>query len=139
MQDIFDTLLADASMKTLAQSIEKAGMSGLLRESGPYTLFAPNDEAFSRMNTESLLNDPVNLKATLSYHLVAGRYTFEDLKQQETLGTENGKSLTIALDEGEMVVDNGKFVKTDIECANGLIHVVDNVFQPHLSGWYREE
>jgi uncharacterized surface protein with fasciclin (FAS1) repeats len=121
------------------EAIEKAGMSGVLRQAGPYTLFAPNDEAFARMNTERILNDPVNLKDTLAYHLVAGKYTFNDLKEMETLGTENGKSLTIALDEGEMVVDNGKFVKNDIECSNGIIHVIDNVFQPHLSGWYREE
>ncbi len=139
MQSIFDTLSADASMKTLVKAVEKAGMSGMLREAGPFTLFAPNDEAFGRMNTDSILNDPSNLKATLAYHLVSGKYTFADLQKMETLGTENGKSLTIALDEGEMVVDNGTFAKTDIECSNGIIHVVDNVFQPHLSGWYREE
>ncbi len=139
MQNIYDTLSADAAMKILVKAIENAGMSGSLKEAGPFTLFAPNDEAFGRMNTGSILNDPVNLKATLAYHLVSGKYTFGDLEKMETLGTENGKSLTIALDEGEMVVDNGKFVKTDIECSNGIIHVIDNVFQPHLSGWYREE
>jgi uncharacterized surface protein with fasciclin (FAS1) repeats len=64
---------------------------------------------------------------------------FDDIKEMETLGTENGKSLTVAFDEGEVVVDNGKFVKTDIECSNGIIHIVDNVFKPELSGWYREE
>lgn len=139
MKDIYDVLSADASMKTLLKAVEKAGMAGVLRDAGPFTLFAPNDEAFMRMNTQSILEDPTNLKATLTYHLVAGRYTFDDLMEMETLGTENGKSLTIALDEGAMVVDNGKFVKNDIECSNGIIHIVDNVFQPHLSGWYREE
>lgn len=139
MRDIFATLSADASMQVLVSAIEKAGMAGVLREAGPYTLFAPNDEAFTRMNTASLLEDPENLKATLSYHLVAGKHTFHDIQKMETLGTENGKSLTIALDEGELVVDNGKFVKNDVECSNGIIHIIDNVFQPHLSGWYREE
>lgn len=139
MQDIFATLSADASMQVLVNAIEKAGMAGLLREAGPYTLFAPNDDAFTRMNTASLLDNPENLKSTLSYHLIAGKYTFHDIQGMETLGTENGKSLTIALDEGELVVDNGKFVKNDIECSNGIIHIIDNVFQPHLSGWYREE
>ncbi len=139
MRDIFATLSADVSMQVLVSAIEKAGMAGVLREAGPYTLFAPNDEAFTRMNTASLLEDPENLKATLSYHLVAGKHTFRDIQKMETLGTENGKSLTIALDEGELVVDNGKFVKNDVECSNGIIHIIDNVFQPHLSGWYREE
>jgi len=139
MQDIFSTLSADASMQILVDAIEKAGMAGMLREAGPYTLFAPNDEAFTRMNTASLLDNPENLKSTLSYHLVAGKYAFNDIQGMETLGTENGKSLTIAMDEGELVVDNGKFVKSDIECSNGIIHIIDNVFQPHLSGWYREE
>ncbi len=139
MQDIFSTLSADASMQIFVDAIEKAGMAGMLREAGPYTLFAPNDEAFTRMNTASLLDNPDILKSTLSYHLVAGKYTFNDIQGMETLGTENGKSLTIALDEGELVLDNGKFVKSDIQCSNGIIHIIDNVFQPHLSGWYREE
>ncbi len=139
MQDIFETLSADGSMQTMTKALEKAGMAQLLKGPGPYTLFAPNDEAFTRMNVESVLNDPGTLKSTLTYHLTEGKHTFDDVKGMETLATENGKSLTIALDEGEVVVDNGKFVKTDIECSNGIIHIIDNVFQPHLSGWYREE
>lgn len=55
------------------------------------------------------------------------------------LVTETGKSLTVEMDEGEVVIDNGKFVTSDIECSNGVIHIIDNVFQPQLSGWYRED
>ena len=139
MPDIIDTIRKDASLGTLLASLEKAGLTETLKGAGPYTLFAPNDEAFARMNIGEALKDPKNLSETLTYHLVAGRYTAEAIGEMETLGTENGKSLTVALDEGETVVDNGKFVTADIECSNGIIHIIDNVFQPHLSGWYREE
>jgi uncharacterized surface protein with fasciclin (FAS1) repeats len=91
------------------------------------------------MNIEKELEDPDKLKSTLTYHLLSGRMPTADMKDLETMSTENGKSLTINLDEGEMVVDNAKFVRPDVECANGLIHVIDNVFQPNLSGWYKDE
>lgn len=139
MPDIIDTIRKDASLGTLLASLEKAGLTETLKGAGPYTLFAPNNDAFVRMNIAEALKDPKTLSETLTYHLVAGRYTAEAIGEMETLGTENGKSLTVALDEGETVVDNGKFVTTDIECSNGIIHIIDNVFQPHLSGWYREE
>jgi uncharacterized surface protein with fasciclin (FAS1) repeats len=139
MNDILTTLSEIGSMQTLLNAINKAGLNEMLKGSGPFTMFAPNDEAFTRMNTTGLLEDPASLKSTISYHLASGRHTAEDIRKMESLGTENGKSLTIAIDEGETVVDNGKFIKSDIECTNGIIHIIDNVFQPHLSGWYREE
>lgn len=139
MQDILTTLSTEDSMQTLLKALEKVGMVEMLQGAGPYTLFAPANEAFTRMNIEDVLNNPENLKATLIYHLVSGKHMLDDIGKMETLGTESGKSLTIALDEGELVVDNGKFVKADIECTNGVIHIIDNVFKPQLSGWYREE
>jgi uncharacterized surface protein with fasciclin (FAS1) repeats len=139
MQDIYATVTADGTMRKLANYLDIAGLAGTLKGAGPYTLFAPDDNAFIRMNIEKELEDRDKLKSTLTYHLVSGKYTAGDIRKMETIGTENGKSLTVALDEGDTVVDNAKFVKTDIECSNGIIHIVDNVFQPHLSGWYREE
>jgi uncharacterized surface protein with fasciclin (FAS1) repeats len=139
MRDIMKTVKDDASLRTLAASLEKAGLVDTLKTAGPYTLFAPNDAAFTRMNIEEALKDPATLSATLTYHLVSGKHPAAAISAMETLGTENGKSLTIALEEGETLVDNAKFVTTDIECSNGVIHIIDNVFQPHLSGWYREE
>lgn len=139
MRDIMETIKADASLGTLAALLEKAGLVETLKGAGPYTLFAPDDAAFTRMNIEEALKDPKNLSATLTYHVVAGKHSEKEISAMDTLGTENGKSLTIAVEEGETLVDNAKFVKTDIECSNGVIHIIDNVFQPQLSGWYREE
>lgn len=139
MQDIFDTLAADENMGVLAKALKSAGLDDMLQGAEPYTLFAPDNAAFVRMDIEKELGDPVKLKSILKYHLVCGKYSAADIKTMDTLTTLEGKSLTIALDEGAVVVDNGKFVKTDIECSNGTIHVIDNVFKPHLSGWYREE
>ncbi len=139
MADIMDTLRADATFKTLVAYLEEANLTATLKGAGPYTLFAPNDEAFVRMNIADFLKDPKTLKETLTYHLVAGKHTAKEIGSMDDVGTENGKTLTINLDEGETVVDNSKFVTTDIECSNGLIHIIDNVFQPNLSGWYRDE
>jgi uncharacterized surface protein with fasciclin (FAS1) repeats len=139
MQDIYNTIKTDKTLHKLLNYLEAAGMAEILKSAGPYTLFAPDDDAFIRMDIEKDLVDPAKLKETLTYHLVSGKHTAAEIREMETLGTESGKSLTVALDEGQTVVDNGKFVKTDIECSNGLIQIIDNVFQPHLSGWYREE
>ena len=141
MKDIMETIKADSSLSSLAAVLEKANFVERLKGAGPYTLFAPNNDAFTRMDIEKTVLDPKVLSDTLTYHLVAGKYSAKELHEMipGRLGTENGKSLTLELDEGDAVVDNGKFVTTDIECSNGVVHIVDNVFQPHLSGWYRED
>ena len=139
MQDIYNTVAMDGTLKKLVNYLETAGLVETLQGAGPFTLFAPDDNAFIRMDIEKDLVESAKLKATLTYHIVSGKYTAEEIREMETLSTENGKSLTIALDEGQTVVDNGKFVKPNIECTNGIIHIIDNVFQPQLSGWYREE
>jgi uncharacterized surface protein with fasciclin (FAS1) repeats len=141
MKDIMETIKADASLSTLAASLEKANLVERLKGAGPYTLFAPNNDAFTRMNIEKTVLDPKVLSGTLTYHLVSGKYYAKELIKMipGKLETENGKSLTLEDDEGEEVIDNGKFITTDIECSNGIIHIIDNVFQPHLSGWYRED
>ncbi len=141
MKDIMETIKADASLGKLANALEKANFTERLQGAGTYTFFAPNNEAFARMDIEKFLQDPKVLAETLAYHLVAGKYSAKEIHDMGSgkLVTETGKSLTVELDEGEAVIDNGKFVTTDIECSNGVIHIIDNVFQPQLSGWYRED
>ena len=90
------------------------------------------------MLTGDELGDPEKLKSILTYHLVSGRYTADDIRELENIETVNGKLLTIALDDEDIVVDDGKFITSDIECSNGIIHIIDTVFKPQLAGWFRE-
>ena len=139
MKDLFETLAEDESMNSLVRAFNKAGLAEMLQGAEPHTLFAPNNEAFIRMDIEKELGDLKKLKSILTYHLVPGKFTAAEIKGMDMLETVEGRSLTIALDEGAVVVDNGKFINTDIECTNGIIHIIDNVFKPNLSGWYRDE
>ncbi|MGA7826725.1 MAG: fasciclin domain-containing protein [Geobacteraceae bacterium] len=139
MTNIIETIKGNSSLSKLMSSLEKAGLIEKLKGAGPYTLFAPTNEAFTRMNIDAMLNDPKELSETLTYHIGSGKHTAETISSMETIGTEFGKSLTVVIEEGETMVDNAKFVTTNIECANGIVHIVDNVFKPMLSGWYREE
>jgi uncharacterized surface protein with fasciclin (FAS1) repeats len=139
MPTIIETITSNPLLSKLSSSLEKAGLVDTLKGGGPYTLFAPTNEAFTRMNIDDMLNDQKELSATLTYHLATGKHTLEAITAMETLGTENGKSLTVVIEEGETMVDNAKFVTANIECSNGMVHIIDNVFKPMLSGWYREE
>lgn len=136
MKDILDTLRADGSFQTLLAMLEMAGMTDALRAQGPLTLFAPDDDAFMRVNIGEISSDQDKLAALLTYHMVQGKLAAADIARDELLPTTNGKSLTVQVEEGRQVIDNAKYVRTDIECSNGIIHVIDNVFLPHLSGWY---
>jgi len=139
MPTIFECVRSDSTLKILTGLLEKADFAALLNNAGVYTLFAPNDDAFQRMDIEKALDDPENLTATLKYHLVSGRLTAAEIGALGSLGTEYGKALTIEPEEGVPLIDNAQFVTTDIECSNGIIHIINNVFQPRLSGWYRED
>lgn len=139
MKTISEYVQSDPTLKTFAGLLEKGGYTARLGGAGAYTLFVPNDAAFERMDILKSLEDAKRLSATLTYHLVSGRVTSADVKGTGSIGTECGKSLTIELEEGEPVIDNARFVTADIECSNGIIHIIDNVFQPQLSGWYRED
>jgi uncharacterized surface protein with fasciclin (FAS1) repeats len=134
MKDILETLTVEGSFATLLRLMEKAGLLEGLREPGPFTLFAPDDTAFTRVNLDE--NDSDRLKAVFTYHLVEGKVSAAGIAGEEHLLTVAAKSLTVHLDEGVHVVDNARLVRTDIECSNGVIHIIDNVFLPQFSGWY---
>jgi uncharacterized surface protein with fasciclin (FAS1) repeats len=136
VKDVHDTLAADGSFQTLLSVLEMADLADTLREPGPLTLFAPNDEAFMRFNIDELTGDREKLVTLLTYHIVHGKYPAAEIARDEQLLTSNGKSLTVLLEEGRQVIDNAKYVRTNIECSNGIIHVIDNVFLPQMSGWY---
>jgi uncharacterized surface protein with fasciclin (FAS1) repeats len=139
MPTIMDTIAADASLKTLKKALDIVGGVGKrLAGPGNFTFFAPSDEAFARLNVETVLADTAKLADILNYHLVDKKHYEKemDVKNLDSLVTELGKSLSIYLDENEIMIDNAHIVKADIECSNGVIHVIDNVFLPQHSGWY---
>src|SRR5262245_2825929 len=109
MKAILDTLAADGSFNTLLSMLKVADLSDSLGDSGPFTLFAPNDEAFKRVNVDEISGDRDNLVSILTYHIVPGKLTAAEIARDEQLMTNNGKSLTVLLEEGKQVIDNAKY------------------------------
>jgi transforming growth factor-beta-induced protein len=132
--DIVDTAVAAGSFKTLVAAVKAAGLVETLKGAGPFTVFAPTDEAFEKLpaGTVETLLKPENkekLVAILTYHVVSGKVMAADVVKMTEAKTVNGKSLTVKVDGGVMI-DNAKVVKTDIVCTNGVIHVIDTVVIP---------
>jgi len=134
-QDIVDTAVAAGSFKTLTTALQAAGLVDTLKGKGPFTVFAPTDEAFAKLppgTVEDLLK-PENkekLVAILTYHVVPGKVMAAQIAKMSSLKTLNGQSLAISVDGGTVMVDNAKVFKTDILCSNGVIHVIDSVMLP---------
>lgn len=134
-KDIVDTAVAAGSFKTLAAALQAAGLVDTLKGKGPFTVFAPTDEAFAKLpagTVENLLK-PENkqkLVAILTYHVVPGRVLAAQVTKMNSARTVNGESLAISSNDGSVMVDNAKVVQTDILCSNGVIHVIDSVVLP---------
>jgi uncharacterized surface protein with fasciclin (FAS1) repeats len=134
-QDIVDTAVAAGSFKTLAAALQAAGLVDTLKGKGPFTVFAPTDEAFAKMpagTVEGLLK-PENkekLVAILTYHVVPGKVTAAQVTKMNSATTVNGQSLAISVNGGRVMVDNAKVITTDTICSNGVIHVIDSVVLP---------
>jgi uncharacterized surface protein with fasciclin (FAS1) repeats len=134
-QDIVDTAVAAGSFKTLAKALQAAGLVDTLKGSGPFTVFAPTDDAFAKLPAGTLedLLKPENkqkLAQILTYHVVPGKVTAADVTKLTSAKTVNGKAVTIAVSGGGVTVDNAKVVKTDVMASNGVIHVIDSVILP---------
>ena len=134
-QDIVDTAVAAGSFKTLAAALQAAGLVDTLKGEGPFTVFAPTDEAFAKLpagTVEDLLKpeNKAKLVAILTYHVVSGKVLADQVTKMNSAKTVNGESLTISVNDGTVMVDNAKVVKIDILCSNGVIHVIDSVVLP---------
>ncbi|MHC4548401.1 MAG: fasciclin domain-containing protein [Planctomycetota bacterium] len=134
-QDIVSTALAAGKFKTLATALTKAGLVEALQGSGPFTVFAPTDEAFAKLPEGTLeqLVKPENratLKAILTYHVVAGRFMAKDVRHRTGATSLNGQRISFAADRTGVRVDEATVVKADIACSNGVIHVIDSVILP---------
>ena len=130
-KDIVDTAVGAGSFKTLAAALTAAGLIDTLKGPGPFTVFAPTDEAFAKIpkaDLDALLKDKVKLTAVLTYHVVAGKVMAADVKAGK-VKTVQGSELTVSTGGGVMV-ENAKVVKTDIVADNGVIHVIDSVILP---------
>ena len=135
MHDIIDTAVAAGTFKTLAAAATAAGLVDTLKGTGPFTVFAPSDEAFAKLpagTVEALLKDIPKLTAILTYHVVAGKVMAADVMTLDgkTAATVNGALLKISTTNGVKLNGEINVVKTDINCTNGVIHVVDSVLLP---------
>jgi uncharacterized surface protein with fasciclin (FAS1) repeats len=130
--DIVDTAVSAGSFQTLVAAVKQAGLVDTLKGPGPFTVFAPTDEAFAKIPKEqldALLKDKVMLTKVLTYHVVPGKVMAKDVKAGK-VPTVEGASLTVAT-QGGVSVDQAKVIKTDIVADNGVIHVVDRVLMPN--------
>jgi len=131
--DIVDTAVAAGSFKTLAKALTEAGLVETLKGKGPFTVFAPTDEAFAKLpkgTLEALLKDKKKLTAVLTYHVVAGKVTAADVAKLTTAKTVNGQSVKITAKNGTVLINDAKVTQADIETTNGVIHVIDKVILP---------
>ena len=132
-KDIVDTAVAAGSFKTLAAALEAAGLVETLKGKGPFTVFAPTDEAFAKLpagTVEALLKDKEKLTKILLYHVVPGNVMAKDVVKLKSAKTAQGSSVKINAKDGKVMVDNANVVKTDIATSNGVIHVIDTVILP---------
>jgi len=131
--DIVDTAISAGSFKTLVAAIQAAGLVETLKGEGPFTVFAPTDEAFAKLppgTLDALLKDKAKLQAVLTYHVVAGKVMAADVAGLKSAKTVQGQSLAIDTSKG-VKVGGANVVKTDIVTSNGVIHVIDTVLLPN--------
>ena len=132
--DIVDTAVA-ANFNTLVAALKAAGLVDTLKGPGPFTVFAPTDEAFAKLppgTLESLLKpeNKAKLQSILTYHVVLGKVMAQDVVKLHSARTVEGQDITIKSMNGRVMVDNASVTKTDIVVSNGVIHVIDSVLLP---------
>ena len=131
-KDIVDTAVAAGSFKTLATALKAAGLIDTLKGAGPFTVFAPTDEAFAKIpkaDLDALIADKAKLTKVLTYHVVAGKVMAADVVKLKEAKTVQGQSIKIDTSSG-VKVDGANVVKTDVLASNGVIHVIDSVILP---------
>jgi uncharacterized surface protein with fasciclin (FAS1) repeats len=133
--DIVDTAVGAGNFTTLATALQAAGLVETLKGEGPFTVFAPTDEAFAKLpdGVVADLLKPENvdrLRAVLTYHVVAGSVPAAEVVKLDSAKTVNGQAVDIAVDGGKVMVDSANVVTPDIMASNGVIHVIDSVILP---------
>ncbi len=134
--DIVDTAAGAGSFNTLVAAVKVAGLTETLKGPGPFTVFAPTDEAFAKLpaSTVEKLLQPENkaqLVAILTYHVVPGETMSSDIAGKKLeVATVEGEKVSIDASDGAVMVDNAKVVQADVKADNGVIHVIDTVMMP---------
>ena len=132
-KDIVDTAVEAGNFTTLATALEAAGLVETLKGDGPFTVFAPTDDAFAALpegTVEGLLEDTDTLASILTYHVVPGAVMSSDLSDGMTAETVQGSAVEISIMDGTVMVDGATVTTADIEASNGVIHVIDSVIMP---------
>ena len=137
MADIVDTAVAAGSFKTLVTAVKAAGLVDTLKGKGPFTVFAPNDDAFAKLpegTVEGLLKDIPKLKAVLTYHVVSGKVMAADVVKLKTAKTIQGQEVKIDASKWHLhknpKINDANVLKADVMADNGVIHVIDKVLLP---------
>lgn len=134
-KDIVETAVAAGSFNTLAAALTEAGLIETLKGDGPFTVFAPTDEAFNKIPADQLtaiLADKELLTSILTYHVVAGKVLAEDVVKLEAATSLQGTDIAVSTDDG-VKVNNASVIKADIITSNGVIHVIDTVLVPETN------
>ena len=132
-KDLVETAVAAGSFKTLAKLLTEANLIGVMKSPGPFTVFAPTDEAFAKVPKETLdalAKDKVKLAKVLQYHVLTSRWTTDDLKLVKRAGTAEGQSVTIAVSGSTITINGAKIIQPDVGASNGVIQVIDAVLMP---------
>ncbi|AZG71464.1 fasciclin domain-containing protein [Shewanella livingstonensis] len=134
-KDIVDVAAENGSFTTLVAAVKAAGLVETLKGKGPFTVFAPTDDAFAKLpeGTIEMLLKPENkdkLVAVLTYHVVAGKVLAADVVKLDSATTVEGQTITIEVKDGNVMVNNAKVIMADVNASNGVIHVIDTVLLP---------
>lgn len=132
MKNLFETAIDAGNFKTLVKAVQEAGLVDTLSSDGPFTVFAPTDEAFSKLpegTIDNLLNNKEKLTELLTYHVVPNKVMSKEVVNLSNAQTVNGKEIKINT-SNVVKVENATIIKSDIECSNGVIHIIDEVLLP---------
>lgn len=132
--DIVDTAIAAGNFNTLITAVQAAGLVETLKGEGPFTVFAPTDEAFAKIPADqlnALLADKEKLAAVLTYHVVPGKVMAKDVVNLNSIDTVQGQAVDIKVENGNVFINEAMVASADIETTNGVIHVIDTVILPN--------
>lgn len=132
-KDIVGVASSAGMFNTLVAAVKAAGLVETLQGDGPFTVFAPTDEAFAKLpegTVDNLLANPDKLKKILLYHVVPGKVTAEQVVELDSATTAEGQDVTITVEDGTVMVNDAKVIKADVMASNGVVHVIDTVIIP---------